>query len=78
MSEPTVPIPGPRGPAPAAGGDEAIPMLTEIVQVPRYAPEELPAALAGFDEVVHVAHASSSVLRSRLRPMVRHHACFED
>jgi hypothetical protein len=49
MSEPTVPIPGPRGPAPAAGGDEAIPMLTEIVQVPRYAPEELPASLGDVE-----------------------------
>jgi len=36
-----------RPPPPAPGGpDEAIPMLTEIVQVPRYAPEELPKSLA--------------------------------
>ncbi|RPH45307.1 MAG: hypothetical protein EHM87_06955 [Burkholderiales bacterium] len=44
----------PPSPAPAAAGspparDEAIPMLTEIVQVPRYQPEELPRALEEVD-----------------------------
>jgi hypothetical protein len=41
-----------RAPArPATGGapDEAIPMLTEIVDVPRYVAEELPESLAEVD-----------------------------
>jgi uncharacterized membrane-anchored protein YjiN (DUF445 family) len=33
----------------AAGADEAIPMLTEIVQVPRYAIEDLPETLEEVD-----------------------------
>jgi hypothetical protein len=50
--------PSPNSPPPAAAGtavgtgtgsDTAIPMLTEIVQVPRYAPEELPRALEDVD-----------------------------
>jgi len=36
----------PALPQPPRAPDEAIPMLTEIVQVPRYVPEELPRALA--------------------------------
>jgi hypothetical protein len=37
-------------PAPGrAGSDEAIPMLTEIVQVPRYVPEDLPRTLEEVD-----------------------------
>ncbi len=46
MSDPTAsaaPAPGRTGP------DEAIPMLTEIVQVPRYVPEELPRTLEEVD-----------------------------
>lgn len=39
----------PDAPAPRGGADEPIPMLTEIVQVPRYAPEELPADLGDVD-----------------------------
>ena len=38
---------GTRSSAPAP--DEAIPMLTEIVQVPRYAAEELPGSLEAVD-----------------------------
>ena len=36
---------------PGGGGspDEAIPMLTEIVDVPRYVPEDLPETLAEVD-----------------------------
>jgi uncharacterized membrane-anchored protein YjiN (DUF445 family) len=48
---PDAPAPG-RADAPAGapgGPDEAIPMLTEIVQVPRYAVEDLPATLEEVD-----------------------------
>lgn len=39
-----------RAPARPAGGEETtIPMLTEIVQVPRYAREDLPASLEAVD-----------------------------
>jgi uncharacterized membrane-anchored protein YjiN (DUF445 family) len=34
---------------PGRPADEAIPMLTEIVQVPRYTPEELPETLSEVD-----------------------------
>jgi hypothetical protein len=47
MPDPTDPSP-PRA-APAGVADEAIPMLTEIVQVPRYAAEELPGTLGDVD-----------------------------
>jgi len=47
MTDPAAPSP-PRS-APAGGSDEAIPMLTEIVQVPRYTDEELPATLDEVD-----------------------------
>jgi len=47
MTDPAAPSP-PR-PAPAGGSDEAIPMLTEIVQVPRYAIEDLPETLEEVD-----------------------------
>jgi hypothetical protein len=39
----------PDAPAARAGGDEPIPMLTEIVEVPRYLAEELPETLAEVD-----------------------------
>jgi uncharacterized membrane-anchored protein YjiN (DUF445 family) len=57
MTDPTRPDPtdapapgqaGAPGSAPA-GPDEAIPMLTEIVEVPRYAIEDLPATLEEVD-----------------------------
>jgi hypothetical protein len=41
--------PSPSRPVPAGAPDEAIPMLTEIVQVPRYAEEELPGTLGEVD-----------------------------
>jgi hypothetical protein len=47
MPEPTDPPPS-RG-APAGAADEAIPMLTEIVQVPRYTDRELPGSLVDVD-----------------------------
>jgi hypothetical protein len=63
MADPLPPSPSPSQPpmpdatatasaAPAprtTGSDEAIPMLTEIVQVPRYLPEELPRTLEEVD-----------------------------
>ena len=59
MADPQPPSqPSPPSPTAAAAGtavgtgtgsDTAIPMLTEIVQVPRYAPEELPRALEDVD-----------------------------
>ena len=58
MPDPTTPDPDPDGDAPAAApaavpaagaADLPIPMLTEIVEVPRYAPEELPATLEEVD-----------------------------
>jgi uncharacterized membrane-anchored protein YjiN (DUF445 family) len=39
----------PEPASPAVGRDEAIPMLTEVVQVPRYLAEELPASLGDVD-----------------------------
>ena len=52
-------------PAPRrTGSDEAIPMLTEIVQVPRYVPEELPRTLEEVDW-------SGLTERVRLTPMGR-------
>lgn len=41
--------PPPSPPASAGVPDEAIPMLTEIVQVPRYSDAELPATLGEVD-----------------------------
>lgn len=47
-TDPTGPTPSaPRGAEP--GPDEAIPMLTDIVQVPRYAAGDLPASLGDVD-----------------------------
>jgi uncharacterized membrane-anchored protein YjiN (DUF445 family) len=47
-SDPASPETRPLGP-PAPAPDEAIPMLTEIVQVPRYVAEELPKSLDDVD-----------------------------
>ena len=47
--DPESPAPRPSAPPPAPGTDEPIPMLTEIVQVPRYGPETLPATLQEVD-----------------------------
>jgi hypothetical protein len=53
MADPQPPSPPPAAAGTAAGtgsgSDAAIPMLTEIVQVPRYAPEDLPRALEDVD-----------------------------
>jgi uncharacterized membrane-anchored protein YjiN (DUF445 family) len=54
MADPSRPAepasPDARAPAPKAPGpDEAIPMLTEIVQVPRYVAEDLPKSLDDVD-----------------------------
>jgi hypothetical protein len=51
-SSPVPDAPATDAPAPGragAGADEAIPMLTEIVQVPRYVPEDLPRTLEEVD-----------------------------
>lgn len=45
----TAPATDEAAPRPAGAADLPIPMLTEIVEVPRYAPEELPAELDDVD-----------------------------
>ncbi|MFM1987754.1 MAG: hypothetical protein RJA99_711 [Pseudomonadota bacterium] len=42
-------VPTSEGPLPVGAADLPIPMLTEIVEVPRYAPETLPAELEDVD-----------------------------
>jgi hypothetical protein len=53
MAEPTPPADPTRSPSEVPSGspapDEPIPMLTEVVQVPRYATHELPRSLGDVD-----------------------------
>lgn len=51
----------------AAAGDEPIPMLTEVVQVPRYDQEELPKTLADVDWGDLAQRVRENVLERLLR-----------
>ena len=73
--------PGAKPPARTGGPDEAIPMLTEIVEVPRYVEEELPKTLAEVDWAAlgervrenvteRLAHRAQALIDAHLRETV--------
>jgi len=59
--------PSRHDPGPSLDADEAIPTLTEIVNLPRYGEPELPAALSDVDWSALAQHIQDNVLGRLMR-----------